>query len=158
MTFWSIGQCPSNGATLARTWYLFFLRLHFFMFRERGKGRREGEKDQCVVASHMPPTWDLVRNPGLCPDWESNQRLWFAGWLSVHWATPARASCFYLLFFMLLFILFFIFFFMLLFFSFSFSTPKQVFYFSIFHASASSWKVLLSGHPPSFPADTSSPC
>ena len=44
------------------------------MFRERGKGRREGEKDQCVVASHMPPTWDLAHNPGMCPYWESNQQ------------------------------------------------------------------------------------
>ena len=28
----------------------------------------------CVVASHMPPTGDLVRKPGICPDWEPNQR------------------------------------------------------------------------------------
>ena len=27
---------------------------------ERG---REGEKHQCVVASHTPPTWDLAGNP-----------------------------------------------------------------------------------------------
>ena len=26
------------------------------------------------VASHAPPTGDLARNPGLCPEWESNQR------------------------------------------------------------------------------------
>ena len=25
-----------------------------------------------MVASHMPPTGDLVSNPGMCPDWESN--------------------------------------------------------------------------------------
>ena len=37
-------------------------------------GEREGEKHQCVVASHTPPTGGLVRNPGMCPDWESNQR------------------------------------------------------------------------------------
>ena len=36
------------------------------------------EKHQCVVASHMPPTGDLARNPGLCSDWESNQQLF--GW------------------------------------------------------------------------------
>ena len=34
---------------------------------------REGEKHQCVVASCMPPTGDLACNPGMCPDWESNQ-------------------------------------------------------------------------------------
>ena len=33
---------------------------------------RKGEKHQCVVASHAPPTGDLTCNPGMCPDWESN--------------------------------------------------------------------------------------
>ena len=27
-----------------------------------------------MVASHVPPTGDLAHNPGMCPDWESNQR------------------------------------------------------------------------------------
>ena len=46
------------------------------MFREkRREEERDGEQYQCVVASHWPPTGgDLGRNPGLCPDWESNQR------------------------------------------------------------------------------------
>ena len=44
-----------------------------YLFLERGEGRgREGEKYQCVVASHAPPTGDLAQNPGMCPDWESN--------------------------------------------------------------------------------------
>ena len=34
----------------------------------------EGEKHQCVVASHTLPTGDLAHNPGMCPDWELNQR------------------------------------------------------------------------------------
>ena len=38
------------------------------------KGVREGEKYQCVVASHMLPIGDLVHNPGMCPDWESNHQ------------------------------------------------------------------------------------
>ena len=43
------------------------------MFREKGReGEREGEKHQCVVTSHAPPTGDLACNPGLCPDWELN--------------------------------------------------------------------------------------
>ena len=33
-----------------------------------------GEKYQCVVASVTPPTGDLAHNPGMCPDWESNQQ------------------------------------------------------------------------------------
>ena len=45
------------------------------LFLERREGReKEGEKHQCVVASCALPTGDLARNPGMCPDWESNQR------------------------------------------------------------------------------------
>ena len=45
------------------------------MFRQRGREEeRQGGKHQCVVASPMPPTRDLSCNPGMCPDWESNQR------------------------------------------------------------------------------------
>ena len=32
----------------------------------------EREKHQCVVASRKPPTGDLARVTGMCPDWESN--------------------------------------------------------------------------------------
>ena len=39
-----------------------------------GKGEREGEKHHCVVASHIPPPGDLACHPGMCPDWELNQR------------------------------------------------------------------------------------
>ena len=55
-------------------WYLFLycLRLHSFIFGE-GKGEREGEKHQCVVASRTPPTGDLA-TPGVHPDWGSNQQ------------------------------------------------------------------------------------
>ena len=43
------------------------------MFRERGReGEREGEKHQCVVASHALSTGDLAPKPGMCPDWISN--------------------------------------------------------------------------------------
>ena len=31
------------------------------------EGEREGEKHQCVDASHAPPTGDLACNPGMCP-------------------------------------------------------------------------------------------
>ena len=50
-----------------------------FIFRQRGReGEREGEKHQCVVASCAPPTGDLACNPGMCPDWESNQQCFGA--------------------------------------------------------------------------------
>ena len=44
------------------------------IYLERGReGEREAEEHQCVVASHEGPTGNLVHNPGMCPDWESNQ-------------------------------------------------------------------------------------
>ena len=59
--------------TLEHTLVVFFLRFYLFSFRERGReAGREGEKHQCVVASHVPPTRDLAHNPGMCPAWESN--------------------------------------------------------------------------------------
>ena len=52
----------------------FFKRFYLFIFRERGReGEREGEKHQCVVAFHVPPTGDSACNPGMCPDRESNR-------------------------------------------------------------------------------------
>ena len=30
----------------------------------------EREKDQCVVASHVPPAGGLAGNLGMCPHWE----------------------------------------------------------------------------------------
>ena len=53
---------------------LFFKIFYLFIFRERGReGERKGEKHQCVVVSHMPPTGELACNPGMCPDWEWSQ-------------------------------------------------------------------------------------
>ena len=41
----------------------------FIYFYRKGRGReREGDKHQCLVASHMPHTGDLAYNPGMCPD------------------------------------------------------------------------------------------
>ena len=48
--------------------------IYVFIFRERGReGEREGKKHQ-LVASYMPLTEDLAHNPGMCPNWEWNQR------------------------------------------------------------------------------------
>ena len=54
----------------------FFLRFYLFVFRVRGRKReREGKKHQYMVANCMPPTGDLVHNPGMCPDWKLNWPL-----------------------------------------------------------------------------------
>ena len=68
--------------------------LRFYLFRQRGRERgREGEKHQCVVASHTPPTGDLACNPGMCLRLGIEPAtLWFTGRCSIHWATPARAE------------------------------------------------------------------
>ena len=49
-----------------------FKNLFIYLFLERGEGKKRG-KHQCVVASRAPPTGDLAHNPGMCPDYESNQ-------------------------------------------------------------------------------------
>ena len=50
-----------------------FFSFFIFIFREREGKEKEGEKHQCVVASHVLPTGDLAHNPGMCPEnWTSN--------------------------------------------------------------------------------------
>ena len=68
--------CINNFLDVFQTPFLLFIfnflnfkRFYLFIFRET---IREREKHQCVVASCVPPTGDLVSNPGSCPDWESN--------------------------------------------------------------------------------------
>ena len=79
--------CLSGFFQLA---YWFFLKKFFkdfiYLFLERGtEGQREGEKQLCVVASHMPATADLACNPGMCPRLGIEPAtLWFAGRHSVH--------------------------------------------------------------------------
>ena len=46
----------------------------YLLFRETGREKERERKHQCVVASRAPPTGDLARNPGMCPDWELNWR------------------------------------------------------------------------------------
>ena len=59
--------------------YCFFKR--FYLFSERVEGREiERKRNFNVREKHqlaapcMPPTRDLAHNPGMCPDWESNQQ------------------------------------------------------------------------------------
>ena len=84
ITLWNITTDIIRKVCLSERFYL-------FIFRQRG---RQGEKHQCVVASHAPPTGDLACNPGMCPDWES-VTLCFSGWSSIHWRhKPGQKSLF----------------------------------------------------------------
>ena len=47
------------------------LKKILFIYFSRGEGRERGRETSGVVASHAPPTGDLARNPGVCPDWKS---------------------------------------------------------------------------------------
>ena len=46
--------------------------IYIYILQKGREREREGEKHQCVVASHAPPTGKLACNPGMCPDWELN--------------------------------------------------------------------------------------
>ena len=54
----------------------FFFKIYLFIFRERGReGERDGEKHQCVVASHTAPTGDLDHTTQACTltgNWTGN--------------------------------------------------------------------------------------
>ena len=51
--------------------FIYFKDSIYLSLETRGReGEREGEKHQCVLASCVPPTGNLARNPGMCSDWE----------------------------------------------------------------------------------------
>ena len=65
--------CSSYFLSLFFRFNCFFLRFYLFIFRQRRmEGEKEGEKHQCMVASHPPQsrglTGDWTCNPGICPD------------------------------------------------------------------------------------------
>ena len=75
--FYSAGSHLGNVES-----YWDFLFVCLFRFRE-GKGEREGEKHQCVVASRTPRTGDLAHDTGMCPTLGVEPAtLWFTGWHS----------------------------------------------------------------------------
>ena len=50
--------------------------IYLFVDREEGSEKERKRNNQCLVASEAPHTHtgDLACNPGMCPDWESNQQ------------------------------------------------------------------------------------
>ena len=62
-TEWNKNTIDLPGMEMPST-LLFFLRFYLFIFRQRGReGEREGEKHQCMVASHTPlrGTWPTTQ-------------------------------------------------------------------------------------------------
>ena len=81
-------------------WYFsffFFFKGFMFLFisTQRGReGEREGEKHQCVVASHMPMlgTWPETQACALTGNWTGESLVRCHPRLT-YWATPARKQC-----------------------------------------------------------------
>ena len=67
-----------------------FKKIFTYLFAGK-RGRKKGDKYQCqrcqLVASLTPPNGNLAHNPGMCPNWESNQQPFGS-----QAATPARAK------------------------------------------------------------------
>ena len=87
-------KCYSFLILVNEMWNLF---VYLFIYRER---RRKGEREKQdidvwgnhqSVASCTPPTGDVVHNPGMCPDRESNWQPFGAQASAQSRATPARA-------------------------------------------------------------------
>ena len=76
-TFYNIYKYLCNDPeSLELLWQCIINNTHFFkrfdLLSFRGEGKeKEGEKLQCVVAPHAPPTGHQVCNPGMCRGWES---------------------------------------------------------------------------------------
>ena len=63
-------------ACLSRLLSNIFFKKDFILFLDRGEEReKERERNINVWLPLMHHTGDLACNPGTCPDWESNQRL-----------------------------------------------------------------------------------
>ena len=77
LTFWNLWlMLPMKNERFMTIISFIYLKIYLFiyLFLERGKGGRKRGKHQCMVASCATPAGDLVHNPGMCPDWESNQQ------------------------------------------------------------------------------------
>ena len=64
-----------NNWILIQWYHSFFKKDFISSVLDRGEGRvEERERNINVWLSHAPPSGgDLAQNPGMCPDWESNQ-------------------------------------------------------------------------------------
>ena len=52
----------------------FFKKSYLFIFREGKGGRKRGRETSMCGYLLSTPYGNLAHNPGMCPDWESNQQ------------------------------------------------------------------------------------
>ena len=45
-----------------------------YLFLERGEGKKTGRETSLYERETCPQQGDLAHNPGVCPDWEQDQR------------------------------------------------------------------------------------
>ena len=57
-----------------KTAFLFFF-LRCYLFLERGEGKEKERETSMCGCLCVPLTGNLAVNPGMCPEWESNGRL-----------------------------------------------------------------------------------
>ena len=70
------------------------LKKYLFIFRKgKGERKRGRETSMCGCLWHAPH-WGPGPQPRHVPWLEfKSATLWFTGWHSIHWTTPARAKC-----------------------------------------------------------------
>ena len=70
----------ANKDNFTSSFSIIFLKEFIYLFLDRGEGRDKGMKKESERNINVwlplmtPPPGNLARNPGMCPDWESNWR------------------------------------------------------------------------------------
>ena len=77
---------------LNKTHNFFFLNF-IYLFLDRGEGREKEREGNINV--WLPLTRPVIEDLARHVPWRGIEleTLWFTGWRSIHWATPARAIC-----------------------------------------------------------------
>ena len=75
--------------------YIFLKRFNLF-FREGKGGRKRGRETSVYGCLSRVPCWGPGRNPGMCPDWEPNQRC-FGSQAGAQPLSPTRQGKYHIL-------------------------------------------------------------
>ena len=74
------------------SWSQLFFKIFIYLFLEEGKGGEKERETSIYGCLSCAPYWGPGPQPRHAP-WLGIKppTLWFTGWCSIHWATPARA-------------------------------------------------------------------